>query len=199
MVSIRAPLVLVIVDRYNNTTMKLTKVRGFPQISRFFSAAGLWTSLAALLFLNISLKATISPAYSDAIISIFTHPHTPQPHIALAKLLRQEQRQLAATQELLVAVELAAQRGASLNVLGATTDPTTLLEQWRTESERLAQQYRFWRIAAEDKPDYRDAQLAAAMLAFQQSDMAEAERFAKNALAIDPNNTQAQQLLKIIK
>ena len=179
--------------------MKLTKVRGFPQISRFFSAAGLWTSLAALLFLNISLKATISPAYSDAIISIFTHPHTPQPHIALAKLLRQEQRQLAATQELLVAVELAAQRGASLNVLGATTDPTTLLEQWRTESERLAQQYRFWRIAAEDKPDYRDAQLAAAMLAFQQSDMAEAERFAKNALAIDPNNTQAQQLLKIIR
>ncbi len=149
-------------------------------------------ALAVFLFLNISLKATINPARTNAIFAILSNPFAVDPHVQLGRLLRQEERTGAATQELMIAADMSKQGS---NVLGATTDPASILEQWQTEAERLAKAYRFWRSVAEDKPDYRDAQLLAAALAFQQSDMTEAARFAQNTLALDPNNHEAQQLL----
>src|SRR3989344_8465167 len=168
------------------------------QISRFFSALGLWFGLGSLVLFNVAMKATVNPERSDAITSIFPRPYTPQPHVSFAKLLRQEDRLEPAVQELRVAAELAAKTGAPSNVLGATTDPASLLETWATEADRMAAAYRYWRGVASEKPDYRDAQLQAATLALQQSDTSEARRFAQATLDLDPNNVGAQQLLNIL-
>jgi len=174
--------------------MKLTKVRGFPQISRFFSAAGLWAGLIGIFLLNLALQGTIDPTRSNHITAVLTHPFSVNNHVALAQTMRRQQQDVLATQELLVATELLAKKGAT-NVLGATTDPAGLLKEWQTEAERLARAYRFWRDIAAEKPDYPDAQLVAAALAFQQSDFSEAARFAQTTLVLDPNNAEAEQLI----
>ncbi len=177
--------------------MKLKRFRGFPQISRFFSAVGLWGCLIGIFLLNLGLQGTIDPSRSNHITAVLTRPASVNDHVALAQTMRRQQQDVLATQELLVATELLAKKGAT-NVLGATTDPAGLLKEWREEAERLARAYRFWRDIAAEKPDYRDAQLLAAALAFQQSDMTEAARFAQNTLALDPNNREAAQLLSTL-
>lgn len=57
-------------------------------------------------------------------------------------------------------------------------------------------QFAYWKKLIEEKPDYRDAYIMAASLAHELGNDEEAMSLINRALTLDPNSTQARELLK---
>lgn len=73
-------------------------------------------------------------------------------------------------------------------VLGVTTQPTVTQEQLD-----------HWRRMIEEKPDYRDAYIKAATIAFYLGNIKEARMLIAGALALDPNSPSAQELSTLLE
>lgn len=181
----------------------------FPQISRFFSATvgnsasrlGLWGSLTALVLFNF-FSAVNSPLLSaqPAVVRVLLAPYDPTNHLALANWLWQAGWWAAAKQELLLASEFwkSPAAGNDRFVLGTTASPTDLLHEWEEEPHRLSAAYAYWQGVAKEKPDYRDAYVAAAAAAYQLGNMGEAQNLLHQALTIDGTLAVARDLLTLV-
>lgn len=117
---------------------------------------------------------------------LFKAPFSVDRHIDLASLLwiqgnKREARQLIASAE-------------TGSVLGATTDPKSVLAQWEEEATLQNNQYVFWKSVTVSNPDYRDAYIALTVLSFKLGKTDEAQAFLAKAQIIDPNSLTVQKL-----
>lgn len=90
-------------------------------------------------------------------------------------------------------------QGGTVNVLGAETLPRDVLAQWQHEETALQQRYFFWQSVARAKPDYRDAYITLASLAFKLGKRDEANRWITKALVLDPNHDPAQTFRQFLQ
>lgn len=122
---------------------------------------------------------------------LFETPFSVDQHIDLASLLwkqgnKHEARQLIASAE-------------TGSVLGATTDPKSLLAQWEEEATLQNKQYVFWQSVAARNPDYRDAYIALTVLSFSLGKTDEAHAWLAKAQTIDPNSLTVQKLREYLR
>ncbi len=148
--------------------------------------------LIAIIFLNSVTRINQVSERTSKLSAVLRSPWDPAAHVALATLLRQEGYLPAARQELLVAAD------QNPNVLGANTS-IELLDAWEDEPRQLAEALSFWQQLTNEKPDYRDAFLQLALVAYQQGNMSEARAAAARALALDPTSPLVLQMLGITR
>lgn len=90
-------------------------------------------------------------------------------------------------------------QGGTVNVLGAETLPRDVLTAWQHEESALQQRYFFWQSIADAKPDYRDAYITLASLAFKLGKRDEANRWITKALVLDPNHSPSQSFSRFLQ
>lgn len=127
-------------------------------------------------------------------------PKSPEPHIVLAQAYWQNHLFGDARRELALADELYSLSTSqnSGNTLGVTTLPSSLLARWEREPQGLRIQYEFWQSVVAQRPDYRDAYLTLAAIAYELSQLEKAREYLREAMRLDPNallgNTLVSQL-----
>lgn len=84
------------------------------------------------------------------------------------------------------------------NVLGATTDLVDSLARREEVAAELQKKYAFWQTVANSYPDYRDAFIQLATLAYQLGKFYEARSWLARATFLDPNNQTIRGLTRII-
>ncbi len=151
----------------------------------------LWLGLAALFAINVFSLQRSRPAYWNKLMMLFEAPFSVPRHIDLASLLWQ-QGQRDEARRLMAAAP-------SGNVLGATTDTRTILSEWESEQERLAQRYAFWQSVASARPDYRDAYVQLTSIAYQLGNLTDARAWLARAKALDPNFPTIRALTPLLK
>ncbi|MBI5620069.1 hypothetical protein HY950_03850 [Candidatus Gottesmanbacteria bacterium] len=164
----------------------------FPHISRFFSATMLWFVLLTIIIFNGITRLNQLSERNSKLSAVLLAPTSAPAHMALATLLRQTGYLPAAQHELLVAAD------QNPNVLGATTSPLQLLNEWEGEPKRLIQAMTYWQQVANKKPDYRDAFLQLALVAYQLGNMPEARAAASQALTLDPTSPVVVRILGMV-
>jgi hypothetical protein len=145
----------------------------FPHISRIFSAS-LWLLLFTLVSFNIFIWSTKPLAYSDKVFQIFTHPFSAATHETLAQVLTGS----SAQRERAIVAELSP-------VLGAQTSAA---------AQREAAHMNYWQDAAANYPDYRDAYIQLAALAYREGNLTQAHAYLLKAQILDPNNPTVNRL-----
>lgn len=85
------------------------------------------------------------------------------------------------------------------DVLGATTTSLKTLAKWEQEEEKIEEQYIFWQSVAAFKPDYRDAYIQLAYLAYQREKFDEARSWLAKAVTLDPNSLTVQKLRELLQ
>jgi tetratricopeptide (TPR) repeat protein len=158
----------------------------FPHIPRIFTARilswvgnlCLWILLLALISFNIFIWSTNSLAYSNNLIDIFTHPFSALVHENLAQTLQRSGWQTLADRELALVAELSP-------VLSAET---TAKEQ-RREAETI-----YWQKILISHPDYRDAYIQLAAIAYQEGNLTQTHAYLTQAQNLDPNNVAVTRL-----
>ncbi len=180
----------------------------FPQISRLFSASfftgvffwaeriTLWALLIALFYMNISWMLHKSNPTQSITLPSLTHPFSAEIHKQTAINLWDQGYHAIAKNELLLAQDLYNENSG--NVLGASTDPSTLLSQWESQPQELTQAYEFWKSVIAQKPDYRDGYIMTAMNAYNLGKREEAKTLLQHAYAMDPNYPPTTNLLQRI-
>ena len=118
-------------------------------------------------------------------MNVLRNPFVSQTHTMLAQALWEKRMIPRARQELVLADAL------QPSVLGASTT-RDLLNQWDREPERLRRQYQFWQNIVTERPDYRDAYMMLASLAYELSRTSDARMYIRKALRLDPNFRTAQ-------
>lgn len=183
----------------NRTVSKL------PHNSRRFSAtgsrlvtAGLWLGLLAVIAVNSSLKVRTPAPNQGYLYSILSNPSSVEAHIALAQQYWTENNERAAKQELTIAQEIYRNR-TSANVLGASSEPLSLMDQWQQQKHRQSDLYDFWSATVKQRPDYRDAYIQLASLAYQLERYEDAKKHLDTALRLDPNTPTARELEKLLQ
>lgn len=126
----------------------------------------LWTSLAALIAINIFSLQKGRPAYWDKFVILLW-----------SRGYKQEAR----------------------NVLGATTDLLQTLTRWEEEAATFEKKYAFWQTVAGARPDYRDAFVILAALAYQLGKLDEARSWLERAFTLDPNSSTVEAFVQFIK
>lgn len=183
----------------------------FPHFSQLKTArlvfglemALLWFSLAALIAINILSLQKGRPAHWNKLMMLFEMPFSPNRYIDLASLLwkqgdKQEARLLmTSAQTLTPANQPTTAKGA--NVLGLTTSPQAILSQWEHEVDQMKGKYSFWQSVAAAHPDYRDAFISLASLAYQLGNLDEAKIWITKAQTLDPNSPTIQEFLKYLQ
>lgn len=166
----------------------------------------LWMSLAALITVNILALRTSRPAYWNELMKLFSFPFSVSRHIDLASLLWQQGQKDQARALMMTAQSLSSPGqtpvtggGGTVNVLGLTTSPVDTLAQWEHERDQWDKQYAFWQSVAIAKPDYRDAYITLASLAYQLGKLDESKRWLSQAQTLDPNHPTAQKLSDLLK
>lgn len=113
---------------------------------------------------------------------LFEAPLSAQRHVDLATLLwKQGSKQEAR------------------DVLGATTTSAGTLAKWEQEEKKIEEQYTFWQSVAASKPDYRDAYIQLAYLAYQREKFGEAHAWLAKAVTQDPNSFSVQKLRELLQ
>lgn len=163
----------------------------------------LWSSLAALIAINILSLQKGRPAHWNRLIMLFDAPRSVPRYIDLASVLWQqgqkgEARQLMASAQALTRKNRTDTSGSIPNVLGETTDPQTVLAQWEREAVKFKENYAFWQTVVTAKPDYRDAYITLATLAYQLEKLDEAGAWLIRAQALDPNSPTVQEFLNYL-
>ena len=179
-----------------------------PQISRLFSASAfratlfwtgklaLWAVLVALFSVNaIALSHKTLPKAAE-FIQILENPFNVTSHVQSALHLHNLGLNQAATQELVLAQDLKNTTPGS--VLGATTDPATILESWAVHPQKLQEQYGYWKGVIAQKPDYRDGLVVEGLLAYELGKTGEAKTLLTKAQQLDPNDVAIVDLLRQI-
>lgn len=176
----------------------------FPRFPRIFTATILpvvakmilWSSFTALIVINVYARVNLTPSYWTALLTSLRFPVSPKAHQALAEAYWQQSYVTQAKKELLYAQDVInSTRGTNgQTVLGASTAPRDLLNQWEQEPERLRRQYQFWQTVVKEKPDYRDAYVTLASLAYQLGKLNEARAGLAKAHSLDPNSPTIQEL-----
>jgi len=179
-----------------------------PQISRLFSASAfratlfwtgklaLWAVLVALFSVNaIALSHKTLPIAAE-FIQILENPFNVTSHVQSALHLHNLGLNQAATQELVLAQDLKNTTPGS--VLGATTDPATILESWAVHPQKLQEQYEYWKGVIAQKPDYRDGLVVEGLLAYELGKTGEAKTLLTKAQQFDPNDGAIVDLLRQI-
>ncbi len=162
----------------------------FPRFSRKFTASLiassissiLWAGLTALFAVNVFARTYRAPSYWSKLEAALQEPFSTTRHRLLAQELWQEGLRNTAKKEA---------------ILGASTED--LLNQWKNASETLAQAYQFWQSVALAHPDYRDAYITLASLAYQLGKTEETKRLLNQAIALDSNNKVAKKFEELIK
>lgn len=85
------------------------------------------------------------------------------------------------------------------SVLGATTDLLQTLARQEDEAAGLEKKYAFWQTVASSRPDYRDAFITLAALAYQLGKTEEARSWLTRAFTLDPNSPVIQKFSTLIK
>jgi len=180
----------------------------FPQITRVFSAftlasvwqwserVVLWAVLIAFIIVNLSTAKNHPSKLSELLAPSLTNPFSIAQHVTTAKHLWDLGYRETATRELVIAQGLVEAGGS---VLGATSNPTTLLAQWELEPSRLKAAYEYWKSVTDEQPDYRDGFLIAGSYAYQLGNITEASSMAQKAYALDPNYKPTIEILGKIK
>ena len=163
----------------------------FPHISRLFSATILGSaarmvllgSIGALFSLNLlAWKQTQPPA---AVFGALISPWSSTNHETLAYWYWQQGLIDQATDELIVAEQLAGISGRSSSVLGATSFET-LRKQWTSEKQNLESALSYWTGLAEKYPNYRDAWITLSSLSYQLGKLNESKEYLARAESLDP-------------
>lgn len=84
------------------------------------------------------------------------------------------------------------------SVLGATTDLVQTLERREVEAADFEKQYAFWQSVASAHPDYRDAFISLASLAYQLGNRDEARAWLSRAQALDPTFPIIEKLGRLL-
>lgn len=162
----------------------------FPHIPRLFSATvsfvSLWAGLGLALTINIA-QLQQSPTDTTYRFLLQT-PLVASSHTQAALTLWNQGRHEEAKHEAGIAQDLAAMGG----VLGTSISAEDLLNTWEAEPERLHTAYSYWKKVTEQKPDYRDAFIIAAIHAYQLGYSQEAHTLIGQAAQIDPSSTIVQ-------
>lgn len=137
----------------------------------------LWAGLAALIAVNIHALQKSRPAHWDRLMMLFESPLSVPRSIDLASLLWNQ-----------------GHKEEARNVLGASTDPLQTLARWEEEAAALEKKYAFWQSVASTHPDYRDAFITLASLAYQLGSQDDARGWLAKAQALDPNSLLIQEL-----
>ena len=186
----------------------------FPQFPRFIAARSrflpivpwaercvLWGGIVLLGVVHLRLATPAVGAIWTGTLAALATPSLPEGHIALAQIHWQLGNGARAREELLLANDLspAVPRAIETSrVLGMTTTPLALLNQWEAEPNRLKSEYALWGKIAREKPDYRDAWVTLGTLAYQLGKPSEAKTYLAQALVLDPNYELTQKLLSLL-
>lgn len=143
----------------------------FPQLKNarlFFGLemAILWSSLAALIAINILSLQKSRPAHWDKFVILLW-----------SRGYKQEAR----------------------SVLGATTDQLQTLERQEEEAASLEKKYAFWQTVVAARPDYRDAYITLATVAYQLGNLDKARAWLTRAQALDPTSPTIQEFSTFFK
>jgi hypothetical protein len=171
--------------------MGIPKVH-FPHITRVFSAF-LWFLLVAFFITNLSARLYSPSPLSQALLPSLINPFSISQHVTTAKKLWDSGYKKTATRELVLATDLVKSGGS---VLGATSDPKTLLSQWQSEPSKLRDAYEYWTSVTRQQPDYRDGFLMAGGYAYQLGNMTSAKQLFEKAYTLDPNYKPTLEMLK---
>lgn len=179
----------------------------FPHFPRKISAAlawytekiGLWSLLSALMLANLYAKANFLPPYWDKLVTAIQNPLSINIHVNLAQSLWSAGLTTNAQNELVYASSLKATLTPNSQVLGASTiDPGVILNNWQHERGNLERELNYWQNIVAEKPDYRDAYLELAALAYRLSRYQEAKNYLDQALTLNPNNALLSKFSEII-
>jgi tetratricopeptide (TPR) repeat protein len=186
------------------------KTRKLPHFPRFFSA--LFTmciysvflgGLVWLFVINISYVTRVSSGELQTKIAAIREQYNPTVHVTLARLYWNTNMTIDAERELQLAHSFnwpksSTGQSPDRRVLGISNDPLDFLTQWKSETQKIEKQYVYWKTVAEEKPDYIDAHLLTAQLAYQMGNTEEAYRALAKAKKLDPTNPRLIALEKMI-
>lgn len=175
--------------------MGLPKLK-FPHISRLFTAILLWCGLVAVFYVNVFVQIHNNQSFPSYFFQTLTHPFNPQPHVDSALTLRNQGFNQSAKRELTIAEDL--YKAGNGSVLGATTDPSVILNDWKAEPQILKDKYNYWKKIIVQKPDYRDGYIISGILAYELGKVQEAKSLFTKARELDPNYKLPDDLLKKI-
>jgi len=168
--------------------MEVVKVRLF--------SVFLWMVLGAFFTVNLLAAMNHPAVLSQLLLPSLTDPFSIARHVTTAKHLWELGYRQTATRELVIAQDLVAAGGS---VLGATSDPTTLLAQWELAPSQLKAAYEHWKSVTQLHPDYRDGFLVAGSYAYQLGNVNGAKQLFEKAYALDPNYEPTAGFLQKIK
>lgn len=172
-----------------------------PHISRIYPVSikpltgkiVLWTIITVFLSINGYFMVTRQKPFNLFRLAILTSPANSNNYTLLANQLWNTNQPFAASEQFLLAYE------SSSNVLGASTSPLILLSVLLEHQKTLLQNYSHWKQVINEKPDYRDAYITLAVLAYNLRRYDEAISYIDQALTLDPNYQQAQLFQKELK
>lgn len=153
----------------------------FKHIPQLLSAWVLWLLLFAFISFNWYAAAVTEPTIKQA-LPVLLRPFQATVHLGLAQSLWRKGLTAEAIHEAKLAQELESRK----NVLGATSQITTLLNYWESEPEKLKQLYATWKQITLEKPDYADAFLMAGIYAYQLGNTDEAKQLINQARTRNP-------------
>lgn len=156
----------------------------FPRAATIVGQAGLWLALVAVIVFNAIYATTNSSKLSRILFQSLQKPYSISAHVDTAKKLWDAGFHESATRELVIAKDLLTANGS---VLGATTEPTSLLTTWEQVPVQLKAAYEYWSQMTKEKPDYRDGYLLAGSYAYQLGDVTRAISLFRKAYNVDPN------------
>ncbi len=88
--------------------------------------------------------------------------------------------------------------GVSTDVLGVFSSYQEERNQRLLESKKAREDYHFWQGVVREKPDYRDAYITLAALAYQLSKPEEAKEYLVQATSLDPNSQIVEKLSSLL-
>lgn len=185
-----------------------------PHFPRLFPAwviqvaiiGALWAGLGFLYFINVPQMNVSKNDIAKAKEQAMTDPLNPEPHLYLARILWENNRNDLALRELSIAESLNEKRkgnkegteNTDMKVLGVTLSPLELISAWEGRVDKTLSRYHYWLNIAQSHPTYRDAYLLAGVAAYQAGRLDDAKRMLEKANRLDPNNETVNALSRRI-
>lgn len=183
-----------------STRKKTTKS---PHNSRLFSAlfsgaffSFRWSFLFLVFWINAGafLGIVSSPWWKQRLV-ILSDPTSPLAHIQLAQMYWQAGQKTTAEHELDLARDIRVLDSHN-NVLGlSVSNPETTFD-WQKEPEQLLHAYTYWQTVIRERPDYRDAYIQLAYLAYLLRYDKESDQYIEQIANVDP--TYSENLISLI-
>lgn len=131
-------------------------------------------------------------------MAILTNPSSTQAHTKLAQMYWQAGRKNAAQQEIRLAQDILYSQSRG-NILGISVPEQDLTIEFQAETDRLLQSYAYWQSVAEERPDYRDAYVQLAYIAYLLRRDSDVRKYVHKLLTVDPTNTATLDLVNYIE